>query len=91
MANYDITTIQETFERLTDLDLTEAELEIELNHIAWIPANDQMMVISNKSNQLANSTEYGRFISFDNKTYTTTAGKGKFARPLTAAELATCF
>lgn len=91
MANYDIATIQETFERLTGTEMTEEELEIELNYIAWVPATDQMMVISSKSTSLASSTEYGRFISYDNTKYITTAGQGKFARPLTTEEIESCF
>lgn len=91
MANYDITTIQETFERLTGTEMTEAELEAELNYIAWIPAIDQMIVISNKSSRLASSQEFGRFVSYNNQKYTSTAGQGKFARPLTTEEIASCF
>lgn len=91
MTNYDIITIQTTFERLTGSEMTEAELEAELEYIAWVPDIDQMAVISNKSSSLATSTEFGRFISYDNTKYITTAGQGKFARPLTAAEIASCY
>ena len=91
MAQYKIEVIHPTFERLLGSKITIAELESELDKVDWIPAIDQMIVISSQERTLAGSREYGRFIEMRSQMYITTAGVGKYARALTADEIAQCF
>ncbi|RLD75154.1 MAG: hypothetical protein DRJ15_17385 [Bacteroidetes bacterium] len=91
MATYKIEVIHQTFERLLGSEITIPDLEKELDKQDWIPQDDQMIVTSKTERSLPSSNEYGRFIEFDNQIYRTTAGNGKFARPLTPEEIAQCF
>ena len=89
---YDLSNVTETHNRLSDPDLTESEMEAELEAPSWIPVLSQMIAIADSETSLADSERYGMFLRINDKgRYVIGTGNGKYARPLTPAEIANCF
>jgi len=92
MATYDLNTIHKTISRLLGRDININKLEIELDRPLFAPAIGRMIVIADRTRDLPNSIRYGTFIGMtERREYRITSGTGKYARALTAAEIAQCF
>jgi hypothetical protein len=89
VKKYELPLVTSTHNRLSDPDLTEAEMEIELEKPAWEPAVYQMIAVSDAD--INNSKRYGQYLKMEGNKYLTTAGKMKYARELTAEEIAACY
>lgn len=87
---YDLTTVTDTHNRLSDPDLSESQMKTELEAPTWIPDVYQMIAVSDTVD-VNTSTRYGQFLKMEGKKYLTTAGKLKYARRLTAEEIAACY
>jgi len=89
---YDLTTVTDTHNRLSDPDLTEQQMRVELETVDWVPEDGRMIAISDSKNNLDGSKRFGFFLGFTEKgLYETDTGRAKYARPLTAEELTHCF
>ena len=93
MSNkYDLTTVTDTHNRLSDPDLTERQMETELETPSWIPELDRMIVLADSNDDLAESKRFGFFTGMSDKgLFQTDTGRAKYARTLTTAEIAQCY
>ena len=92
MATYDFITIKNTITRILGRDINEARLQVELDRPSFTPEVGRMIVIADRVKDLPRSTRYGTFIEMTGEgEYRITSGVGRYARALTAAEIAQCF
>jgi len=89
-TKYDIQTVTTTHNRLAGSSLSLDEMKTELEAPPWLPMVGQMIVLSD-SDDIKNSKRYGIFIKMQGSKYVTTAGTLKYARPMTADEIAACY
>ena len=89
---YDLATIQSAIKRVLDKDVTQARLKSELEKAVWVPEVDRMIVVSDTIEGLDGSDRYGLFqkMTSDNR-YQISTGRWKYARLLTAEEIAKCY
>ena len=91
-AKYDIQTITETHNRLADPDLSESEMQAELEKPQFLPDIGQMIAVGDSLDYLAESDRYGRFQGMTKKGgYQISTGRWKYARLLDAEEIAACY
>jgi len=91
-TKYDIQTITETHNRLADPDLSESEMQTELEKPQFLPDIGQMIAVGDSLDYLAESDRYGRFQGMTDKgRYQISTGRWKYARLLDAEEIAACY
>ena len=90
---YLIPKIQETLARAYSLRVSKAELKAELDKDPFLPEMGQMIAVANDPQALASSDRYGFFegIDAENGRYIISTGRFRFARVLTADEIARCY
>ena len=92
MATYDLITIKNALDRLLGRDINISKLKTALDRPSFTPAAGRMIVVADRVRDLAGSIRYGRFVEMtENRHYRVTNGVGRYARALTAAEIAQCF
>ena len=90
---YDIDTILATIERMLGKNINKARLIEELERGAvWVPELDRMIAVADNVADLAGSNRYGLFEGMsDAQEYQISTGRYKYARLLTAVEIAKCY
>ena len=89
---YDLATIQATILRVLGKDVTQERLKTELEKAVWVPDLDRMIAVSDELSNLDASDRYGLFegMTGDNR-YKISSGRWRYARLLTADEIAKCY
>ena len=89
---YGIDKIHETLARAYDVNVPKPALKAELDRVMFAPELDRMVAVSDTLADLATSDRYGLFLGMTPKgLYKISSGRWKFARPLTAEEIAKCY
>jgi hypothetical protein len=91
-VNYDLQTIQATILRVLGKKVTQARLKTELEKATWVPEVDRMIAVADSLGDLDASDRYGLFQGMTPRNeYQISAGRYRYARLLTPAELAKCY
>ena len=90
---YTVDKIQMTLARAYSLRVPKAELRAELDKEPFLPEMGQMIAVANDPQALDTSDRYGFFEGIDgeNGRYIISTGRFRFARVLTADEIARCY
>lgn len=89
---YELKTIQATIERVLGKKVTLARLKTELERATWVPELDRMIAVADNLGDLDSSDRYGLFQEMtDRNEYQISSGRFKYARVLTAEEIAKCY
>ena len=91
---YSLSAIRSMLKRELGIKVSEAKLKAALEKPVWEPEMHRMIAVGNDSGTLGQSRVYGVYTGMTNGKYEI-AGAGtslwRHARPLTAAEIATCY
>ena len=89
---YNIDKIHETLTRAYGVQVAKPALRAELDRVIFVPELDRMIAVSDSLTDLDTTTRYGLFVGMTPKgLYKISSGRWKFARPLTAEEIAKCY